>query len=76
MQRRLVRLSSNSCLCFFAFSFLFCFDFFLFLMYVQIKNVSHDVIDGKIGKIYMPDQKVNLLLGLLYIYEGLINPIS
>ncbi|KMZ73327.1 Brix domain-containing protein 1 [Zostera marina] len=28
----------------------------------KIKNVSHDVIDGKIGKIYMPDQKVGSMV--------------
>ena len=28
------------------------------LCFLQVKNVSKDAIDGKIGKIYMPDQKV------------------
>lgn len=26
--------------------------------FLQVKNVSKDEIQGKIGKIYMPDQKV------------------
>lgn len=30
--------------------------------FLQIKNVSSDVLQGKIGKIYIPDQKVGFFL--------------
>lgn len=35
-----------------------CFDCVLF--FLQLKNVSEDAVQGKIGKIYMPDQKVRV----------------
>lgn len=42
--------------------------------YLQVKNVSQDEIQGKIGKIYIPDQKViinknmsNLFLQSIYM---------
>lgn len=38
------------------------FVFICFTFLLQIKNVTSDVVQGKVGKIYIPDQQVRTLL--------------
>ncbi|RZS23359.1 hypothetical protein BHM03_00056271 [Ensete ventricosum] len=39
----------------------------LIVIFLQIKNVSSDVLQGKIGKIYIPDQKVRVFYSLVLL---------
>lgn len=43
------------------------FSRLIVIFFLQIKNVSSDVLQGKIGKIYIPDQKVRVFSFLVLL---------